>query len=181
MGQGPKAVLELVADKLPDAGVALDVGCGEGQNALWLAERGLIVVGLDISEAAIAKAEALAEERGHAERTYFFAVDLDAGLPEGLPAEFSLITSLHFRPSEDLMDELVDRVAEGGQLLIEVLTDANAAVDGSSIDPRFLAGAGEVVARTMALNRLWYREGKDGERWIASVLAENPVDEDDEE
>ncbi len=45
-------------------GRALDVGCGTGTNALWLAEHGFEVVGVDISPHAIARARAKAEAAG---------------------------------------------------------------------------------------------------------------------
>lgn len=50
-----------------DPGTALDLGCGQGRNALWLAERGFTVTGMDLSPVAIEHA------RGHAAE-----LDLDA-------------------------------------------------------------------------------------------------------
>jgi 2-polyprenyl-3-methyl-5-hydroxy-6-metoxy-1,4-benzoquinol methylase len=44
-------------------GRALDLGCGEGRNAVWLAEQGWAVTGVDFSEVALAKAERLAGHR----------------------------------------------------------------------------------------------------------------------
>lgn len=46
-----------------DPGRALDVGCGEGRNAIWLAERGWQVVAVDFSRVALQRAERLAAER----------------------------------------------------------------------------------------------------------------------
>lgn len=178
MGEGPRAVLESLAEKLPTVGLALDVGCGEGQNAVWLAERGLGVVGLDVSPVGLEKAIALAEEKGVADRVYFAEVDLDEGLPPGLPSEFALITSLHFRPGP-LMDSLLGSLAPGGRLLVEVLTDANdskAGEGGTSPSPKHLAAPGELVSQTMALNRVWYREGRVDGVWTSTLLAEKPVE-----
>lgn len=45
-------------------GVVLDVGCGTGENALYLASRGFEVLGVDFAAAAIEKARAKARERG---------------------------------------------------------------------------------------------------------------------
>jgi SAM-dependent methyltransferase len=45
-------------------GRALDLACGEGQNAIWLAEAGWRVVGVDYSSVAIAKARARAARDG---------------------------------------------------------------------------------------------------------------------
>lgn len=51
-----------VADLPP--GRALDLACGEGRNAIWLARQGWQVVGVDFAEAAIATARRLAADAG---------------------------------------------------------------------------------------------------------------------
>lgn len=58
-------------------GRALDVACGRGQNAIWLAERGYEVLGVDISQNALDAAAAYASERALEERIRFARVDLD--------------------------------------------------------------------------------------------------------
>lgn len=63
-GTAPNRFLEAEAARLPPAARVLDVACGEGRNAVWLAARGHDVVGLDISPLALEKARRLAAERG---------------------------------------------------------------------------------------------------------------------
>lgn len=63
-GTAPNRFLEAEAGRLPPSARILDVACGEGRNAVWLAERGHDVVGLDISPLALEKARRLAAERG---------------------------------------------------------------------------------------------------------------------
>jgi len=61
-GQGPNQFLvSELADLRPATG--LDVACGEGRNALWLAERGCQTIGVDYSAVAIDKARAIAAKR----------------------------------------------------------------------------------------------------------------------
>jgi cyclopropane fatty-acyl-phospholipid synthase-like methyltransferase len=64
VGQARSELVELVetGDLLP--GRAIDLGCGEGDNAIFLAQHGFQVTGVDFSPAAIAKAKAKAQEAG---------------------------------------------------------------------------------------------------------------------
>ncbi|SDY80103.1 Methyltransferase domain-containing protein [Modestobacter sp. DSM 44400] len=55
-------VTEVLAGRPP--GTAVDLACGEGRNAIWLAERGWAVTGVDFSAAALDKASVLAHQRG---------------------------------------------------------------------------------------------------------------------
>lgn len=68
-GKEPNAFLKAQARRLPTRGSALSVADGEGRNGVWLAEQGLDVLTIDYSPAALAKAQALAAERGVRLRT----------------------------------------------------------------------------------------------------------------
>lgn len=59
---GPNGWVEQVTADLPP-GTALDLGAGEGRNALWLAERGWQVTAVDFSQVAVDRARRLADER----------------------------------------------------------------------------------------------------------------------
>jgi SAM-dependent methyltransferase len=59
----PNRFLVAEVGELP-RGRALDLACGEGRNAVWLAEQGWTVVGVDFADVALAKAARLAAERG---------------------------------------------------------------------------------------------------------------------
>jgi len=72
------------------AGHALDVGCGEGADACWLAGRGWTVVAVDISDTALQRATEVAEERGLSDRIEFAQHDLSDSLPDG---PFDLISA----------------------------------------------------------------------------------------
>src|SRR5262245_28288183 len=79
-GEAPNEFLAGMAGRLPRSGSALDIGAGEGRNALFLASCGLSVLAVDQSEVGMRKAQRLARERGLSLRTQ--AVDLqefDAG------------------------------------------------------------------------------------------------------
>lgn len=100
------------------SGRALDVACGEGRNALWLAEQGWDVVGIDFSEVGIAKARRIADHRG---------VDVDWRVgdvtdPSAVTGAFDLVLVAYLqlpRPTLDaVLGHLTDRVAPGGHLLV---------------------------------------------------------------
>ena len=71
-------------------GRALDLGCGEGGDAVWLAENGWQVTAVDISETAIGRAAAAADARGVRDRIEFERHDLSDTFPEGT---FDLISA----------------------------------------------------------------------------------------
>jgi SAM-dependent methyltransferase len=113
----PNAVLVAeVADLAP--GTALDVGCGEGADAMWLAERGWQVTGVDISQVALDRAAAQGAARGL--RVDWVQADLLAEPPT--EAAFDLVTA-HFMqlPTPErvaLYDRLAAAVRPGGTLLL---------------------------------------------------------------
>jgi SAM-dependent methyltransferase len=71
-------------------GAALDLGCGEGGDAVWLAEHGWQVTAVDISDTALQRAAELAESRGVSDRIEFAQHDLAESFPEGT---FDLISA----------------------------------------------------------------------------------------
>jgi SAM-dependent methyltransferase len=79
---------DVVADLAP--GRALDLGCGEGGDAVWLAERGWHVVAVDISDTALGRAREAADSRGVADRIEFVQLDLSDSFPDGT---FDLVSS----------------------------------------------------------------------------------------
>ena len=74
-------------------GRALDLACGEGQNAIWLASLGWEVTGVDYSEVAIAKANARAERNGVT--VEFASADLVEYEPEHAAYDLVLVLYLH--------------------------------------------------------------------------------------
>ena len=68
-GKAPNAFLKSQIHRLRPGQTALSVADGEGRNGVWLAEQGLDVLTIDFSPAGLAKAQALATERGVKLRT----------------------------------------------------------------------------------------------------------------
>jgi SAM-dependent methyltransferase len=101
-------------------GRALDLGCGEGADAVWLARWGWQVTATDISRVALERAAVHAAEAGVADRIDWQWHDLGATFPEG---EFDLVSAqfLHSMgdlPREEILRKAAAAVAPGGVLLI---------------------------------------------------------------
>lgn len=140
------------ADQFPVTGSAIDIACGTGRAAVWLAQRGLNVRGIDVSSVAIDRAKRSAIRHGVAGRCLFEVVDLDDGLPAG--------------PQVDVV--LCHRFRDPGlypALAVCVLSEVGA-------EPgRFRAAAGELEAAFAGLETFEACEA-DGEAWL---LARAPV------
>ena len=65
-GITPPEVVEIVAQRFPRGGRAIDVGCGTGTNVVYLAQHGFDAAGIDASARAIALARRRAEQIGRA-------------------------------------------------------------------------------------------------------------------
>lgn len=108
-------------------GQALDVGCGEGADALWLARHGWQVTAVDISPTALQRA-ADADTEG---RVGWARADLGTTPPEA--AAFDLVSVQYFplrcQPDQTALRGLLDAVAPGGTLLF-------ASHDPADIAPR---------------------------------------------
>ena len=153
---GPPGLLAAYADALPVRGKALDLACGRGLASVWLAQRGLDVVGVDISAVAIGQARELAWRSGVDGRCRFDVVDLDEGLPPGAPVD--VIVCHKFRDRR-LDRAIIQRLAPGGLLAMAVLSEVDA-----SPGP-FRAAAGELPAAFAELELVAAGE-RGGHAWL---------------
>ena len=98
---------------------ALEVGCGEGADAVWLATQGWTVTGVDLSATALARAQVHAEASGVAAHVVFTDEDVEAVIRRDGPWE--LVVSMYTHPAQGgrwLVSTLADAVAPGGRLLV---------------------------------------------------------------
>jgi SAM-dependent methyltransferase len=106
-------------------GRALDLACGEGRNAVWLAERGWEVVGVDFSDVALEKARALADAGG-VDASWVHADLLDFEPSRGA---FDLVVAFYLQlPSNvraPVLRRAADAVASGGTLLVVAHDSSN--------------------------------------------------------
>jgi SAM-dependent methyltransferase len=112
-------VLADVASHL-EPGTALDLGAGEGADAVWLAGRGWQVTAVDVSETALSRASDAAAEAGVADRISFRRCDLATDFPSG---RFDLVSAQYLHsplefPRATVLRNAAAAVGDGGRLLI---------------------------------------------------------------
>ena len=117
-GRANALLVDLAADLPP--GTALDLGCGEGADAIWLAGRGWRVTAVDVSATALERAAAHAVSAGVADRIDFQRHDLGHTFPTGA---YDLVSAQYLQspvelPRERVLQAAAATVAPGGLLLI---------------------------------------------------------------
>ena len=167
MPEKPTSWLEDHAGELPRGGMALDLACGKGRHALWLAERGYQVKAFDRDRAALsflsdqAKARQLAIEP--------VCVDLEQPGFRVSPSAFDVIVVVNYL-HRSLFPELVNALRPGGVLIYETFTMAQAQ-RGRPTNPAFLLEPGELARLVTPLAIVAAREGLYDDREIASIVA----------
>jgi cyclopropane fatty-acyl-phospholipid synthase-like methyltransferase len=127
-------------------GTALDVGCGEGGDVIWLARQGWRVTGADFSANGLARAARHANEAGVDDCTDWWQVDARTFTAEG--RSYDLVTSHFLHPPDGGMAEVTRRLSEavaaGGHLLVvghapsEVFTHLTASQRNAMFHPEDL-------------------------------------------
>lgn len=145
---GPPSALVGREDLVPTTGTALDVACGRGTVAVWLAARGLAVDAVDAAPAGLALGRALADAEGVS--VDWLQADLDDGLPVTGP--YDVVVCQRFRDPL-LYPALAGSLAAGGLLVLTVLSTVG------DTGGRFRAGPGELRAAFGHLEVLLEEEG----------------------
>ena len=169
-----------VADLEP--GRALDLACGEGQNAIWLASLGWEVTGVDFSQVAIEKARARAERDGV--RVEFTCADLLEYRPDPGAFDLVLVLYLHIAAAgrRSVLEMASAALAPGGTFVLvgHDLTNVSDGVGGPS-DPALLCTpdeiAGELPDLTIEKAERVLRDvdGEDRDAIDALVRARRPL------
>jgi SAM-dependent methyltransferase len=155
-GTAPNDFLVSVMPQLR-VGRALCLCEGEGRNATYLAQQGFAVTALDFSPVALAKAQALAQERGVSLITQ--CADL-TGFDLGL-AQWDLITMIFGQPDTAIRRPLYQGIAAslrpGGAFVLETKAQEHAALDSQ------YPGSAQLCAE---LSGLTFAIARDGERLL---------------
>lgn len=164
----PNVRLTEVVTGLPPGDV-LDLGCGSGGDALWLARRGWRVTAVDVSSVAVGRLTGLAVSHGLDERIAARRHDLRTSFPDG---RYDLVSAHYLHTPLDLDRASVLRAAAhalrpGGRLL--VVDHGSTAPWSWDQDPDVRYPAPRQVAEGIALNpATWTVERADSPRRIAT-------------
>jgi len=170
---------------LLSAGPVLDLACGRGRNALFLAERGRHVTAVDWSGAALDVLEERAktlkipvrripriEEAKQVMRAGIDLLQTDIEAVE-LPANrYSVILCIRYL-QRSLFLQICRVLRPGGTLLFETYTKAQLDFSGGPRDPAHLLNPGELRRAFPELETIFYRELR-AEQGIASLAARRP-------
>ncbi len=162
---------EALVDELPK-GRALDVACGRGREALWLAERGFTVDAVDVADVAVDAVRAAARERALPVQAW--RVDL-VETPGPFPREpYDIVVDFYFL-ERSLFPRMAAALAPGGLLVVETFTRDHAEILGHDMPARFLLDHNELLSAFPGLRVLHYRDttigGSDRGRAVASIVA----------
>ena len=128
-------------------GRALDLACGEGRNAVWLAEQGWRVTGVDFSGVALAKARSLAGARGV--DSEWLQADLVEHEPERGAYDLAIVLYLQVPAAErrTILLRAAAALAPGGVLLVVAHDSSNLEHGwGGPRDPAVLYSSAHVIA-----------------------------------
>lgn len=149
--RGPSALLARF-EALLTGGLALDVACGLGRNALWLAQRGSTVDALDVSPVAIGRLRRAAREQGLPVRAR--VADLTR---VHLPLDaYDLVVDC-FYLDRALVPALKGAVRPGGIVLLQTMNES-ALLREQPANPAHLLKPGELAAWFEAFEVLWMED-----------------------
>jgi tellurite methyltransferase len=137
----------------PEGACALDLACGAGRNALYLAAQGYRVDAMDISGVALARGAARAAEMGV--QVDWIETDLDD--VSLTPDRYDLVVVARY-VHRGLTEDLVAALRDGGHLLYEQHLQTDRDVGGPR-NPEFRLRPNELLEMFRPLRVLYYREG----------------------
>ena len=168
----PARILTESTHLLPARGRALDLACGLGVNALFLARQGLQVSAWDVSQVAVTKLRAAAACKGLVVDARIR--DCERFPPEARSLDVLVVSNFLYRP---ILPALVDSLRPGGMIVYTTHTlERPDFMDGPS-NPDYLLRRGELLEVFGQLTVHAYREDgltgdiRRGERGRASIIA----------
>lgn len=157
---------------IPGSGSVLDVGMGEGRNAVFLATKGYQVTGIDISSVALKKAEELAKEYN----VTVSSVLGDAKKYQFKPNSFDAVLCFYYVDRE-LFPLLINILKPGGYIYYEAYTlDQKIKTGLKDDEDDYYLKSSELkeLLKNAGLKVVKYEEGAFGNEYRASAVARKP-------
>lgn len=149
-------------------GRALELACGIGHNAIWLAKSGWNVQAVDISPAGLKLGRRMALQ--HGQWVSWVAADLDESLP--LRNQYDLVVVFRFLDRHSLPRAIQEILRPGGLLVYETFTEEHLhRSDNHLSNPDFVLRSGELPALFPCLTCLQYEEVSLADRSVARLAA----------
>ncbi|USP48370.1 class I SAM-dependent methyltransferase [Alcaligenes faecalis] len=159
------AWLQAWAHLIPSPGTVLDVACGRGRNARWLAERGNTVIGVDRDPEAVAATSPYGE---------IIQADIENGPWPFAGRQFNalVVTKYLWRP---LMPTLLESLEPGGVLVYETFGVGNEQYN-TPRNPDFLLQPGELLRWCADFDIVAYEHGfrADPDHIVQRIVAVRP-------
>lgn len=145
--------LQKYAYLLPTTGKALDLACGLGGNALFLAQRGLECSAWDFSAQAITQLQKVAQDLALSLNTEVRDVVLNPPAANS----FDVIVVSHFL-ERDLAEPLKNALTKGGILIYQTFSREAVDLDSPPRNPAYRLAAGELLSLFSGLKVIIYHE-----------------------
>jgi tellurite methyltransferase len=175
-GKSPDPFLKKFINRL-QKGKTLDIGMGEGQNAVFMSQNGFKVKGLDFSKSAIENAKNLASE--NCQTLEIEQVNIDLFIL-GL-MEYDSIIMMNFKPSiKRYYTEIIRALKQGGTLLVKSYMDSEVTeiLGPEDAYKNYYFFSNELLQNIKDLKILYYSEDVIDGKKVVECLAQKPLDKD---
>ena len=170
-GKTPAAFLAGNFRYIPAGAKVLDIGMGEGRNAVFLARKGYKVTGVDISSVAVKKARMLAQEFGVRIDTVVSSIEKYHVEPNSMDAIICF-----YYVDRKLNEKFLSWLKPGGLLIYESHTDRQRSVKGNeNYDRNYLLRPGELLNLFQGYRVLKYEEPLHQKDYTASIILQRPL------
>ena len=172
-GKTPAKFLSQNYSYIPAGSRVLDMGMGEGRNAVFLARKGYKVTGVDISSVAVKKARLLAREFGVRINTVVASLN-NYKIPKG---SLDAVVCFYY-VDRTLNKRMMEWLKPGGILIYESHTDNQRKAKGNEgYDKRYLLRVGELMSMFKGMRVLKYEEPLHLGSYTTSIILQKPKSE----